>query len=64
VGVPVPGAWDEILNSDAKVYEGSGLGNLGAIETTSVPAHGHPQSLSLTVPPLAVVLLTPAIQEP
>jgi 1,4-alpha-glucan branching enzyme len=60
VGVPVAGAWDEILNSDAKLYGGSGQGNLGTIEATNTPAHGHPQSLSLTIPPLAVVLLMPA----
>jgi 1,4-alpha-glucan branching enzyme len=57
VGVPYPGAWREILNSDAAVYDGSGLGNLGSKGTMHVEAHGHPQSLSLTLPPLAAVYL-------
>jgi 1,4-alpha-glucan branching enzyme len=57
VGVPYPGTWREILNSDAAVYDGSGLGNLGSKGTMHVEAHGHPQSLSLTLPPLAAVYL-------
>jgi 1,4-alpha-glucan branching enzyme len=60
IGVPRGGRWHERLNSDAADYGGSGQGNLGALETESVPAHGHPQSLSVRLPPLAVVILTPA----
>ena len=55
IGVPVPGSWREILNSDATLYGGSGQGNLGAVETTPVAQHGHPRSLNLTLPPLAMV---------
>jgi 1,4-alpha-glucan branching enzyme len=57
IGAPLPGFWREILNSDAPLYGGSGLGNLGGKETLPEPAHGRPQSLSLTLPPLAVVVL-------
>jgi 1,4-alpha-glucan branching enzyme len=57
VGAPFPGHWDEILNSDAAVYGGSGQGNMGLKETKPVPVHGRPQSLSLTLPPLAAVFL-------
>jgi 1,4-alpha-glucan branching enzyme len=56
VGVPAPGFWAEILNSDAEWYGGSGQGNLGGVGTTPVAAHGHLQSLNLTLPPLAIVV--------
>jgi 1,4-alpha-glucan branching enzyme len=56
VGVPYAGVWRELLNSDASRYGGSGMGNLGAVETTPVPAHGHHRSLMLTLPPLAVLI--------
>jgi 1,4-alpha-glucan branching enzyme len=57
IGVPRSGTWREILNSDASIYGGSGQGNFGGKETMPVEAHGHPQSLSLTLPPLAAVYL-------
>ncbi|MBD3886034.1 1,4-alpha-glucan branching protein GlgB [Phormidium tenue FACHB-886] len=55
VGVPRAGVWQELLNSDAAMYGGSGLGNWGSKATDSIPCNGHPVSLSLTLPPLAVV---------
>ena len=57
VGVPRPGPWAEILNSDAPLYGGSGMGNIGGVSTTPVHAHGHEQSLNLTIPPLGMVML-------
>jgi len=60
LGVPRGGRWHEVLNSDAAAYGGSGLGNLGGAEAETIPAHGHAQSLSLTVPPLAALYLTPS----
>jgi 1,4-alpha-glucan branching enzyme len=54
IGVPAPGHWREILNSDAALYGGSGQGNLGSVHSVPVACHGHPQSLVLTLPPLAV----------
>jgi 1,4-alpha-glucan branching enzyme len=57
IGVPEAGDWRELLNSDAKEYGGSGLGNLGSVNATNEPAHGRPWSLPLTLPPLAVVML-------
>ena len=57
MGVPRPGHWKEILNSDAPLYGGSGQGNIGGVSTTPVHAHGHDQSLNLTLPPLAVIAL-------
>jgi 1,4-alpha-glucan branching enzyme len=55
VGVPAAGHWNEILNSDAPLYGGSGQGNLGGLDTVPVAWHGHPQSIVMTLPPLAVV---------
>jgi len=55
IGAPHKGFWAEILNSDAHLYGGSGWGNLGGLQTTPVPCHGHDQSLSVNVPPLAAV---------
>ncbi len=57
VGVPVGGTWKERLNSDAEVYGGSGLGNLGEAVAESHPFHGRAWSLDLTLPALAVVFL-------
>jgi 1,4-alpha-glucan branching enzyme len=45
VGDPEPGVWQERLNSDAETYGGSGVGNMGEVETTPVPYHGRPASL-------------------
>jgi 1,4-alpha-glucan branching enzyme len=56
VGVPCAGWWREILNSDAGIYGGSGVGNLGGAEAAPLAAHGRPFSLALTLPPLAVVM--------
>jgi len=60
LGVPAAGAWRECLNSDATLYGGSGQGNGGSVETVPLPAHGQFQSITLRLPPLAVLLLTPA----
>jgi 1,4-alpha-glucan branching enzyme len=56
VGVPAGGRWAEVLNSDAREYGGGGLGNAGAAEALPQPFHGHGQSLSLTLPPLSVLI--------
>jgi len=55
LGVPKSGFWEELLNSDAQEYGGSGLGNLGGVEAEEIPYHGRPYSLSITLPPLAAV---------
>ena len=59
VGVPVAGRWRELLNSDASLYGGSGVGNLSACETVPVASQGRFQSLELTLPPLGVLMLEP-----
>jgi 1,4-alpha-glucan branching enzyme len=60
VGIPVAGEWKEIFNSDAAIYGGSNMGNSGSVQGTTEASHGHPASLSLTIPPLATIVLTPA----
>jgi 1,4-alpha-glucan branching enzyme len=60
IGVPVPGAYREVLNSDAAVYGGSNVGNLGQVQADLTPAHGYEQSLALEVPPLGFLLLKSA----
>ena len=57
LGVPFSGKWSEVLNSDAELYGGSGLGNLGEVQTTPVATHGHPGSILVTLPPLAAIAL-------
>jgi 1,4-alpha-glucan branching enzyme len=58
-GVPRGGHWRELLNSDASDYGGSGVGNLGGVDTHPLPNHGMPHTLTLTVPPLGCLILQP-----
>lgn len=57
IGVPMAGHWHECLNSDAVSYWGSGVGNLGGVNTVDEPSHGHKHSIHLTIPPLGAVFL-------
>ncbi len=59
VGLPQGGYWRELLNSDAEHYGGSGMGNLGGVETSPVPAQGRFHSVALTLPPLATLFFRP-----
>jgi 1,4-alpha-glucan branching enzyme len=59
VGVPLDGWWDEILNSDAPLYGGSGQGNLGGVEAAPLGCHGRPYMLTIAVPPLGMVVFKP-----
>jgi 1,4-alpha-glucan branching enzyme len=59
VGLPVAGAWTEVINTDSVDYGGSGQGNLGRVVTEPANWHGFEQSARITVPPLAVVWLSP-----
>ena len=56
VGVPEFGFWREILNSDATIYGGSGMGNSGGVSAEPVSAHGRQASLPLCIPPLSITL--------
>ena len=63
IGVPRAGMWREVLNSDARDYDGNGYGNLGGVEASPVPYHGRPYSLTLTLPPLAMVFFVSPVAE-
>ncbi|MFT2710847.1 1,4-alpha-glucan branching protein GlgB [Clavibacter sp. Sh2126] len=53
LGLPQAGVWEEILNTDAEQFGGSGVGNLGAVHAGDDGWHGRPASAELTLPPLA-----------
>ncbi|MCY0096928.1 1,4-alpha-glucan branching protein GlgB [Hoeflea ulvae] len=57
IGLPGPGQWHEILNSDAARYGGVNIGNGGAVVADDQPLHGQPFSAELTLPPLGAILL-------
>jgi len=59
VGLPRPGRWREVLNTDATVYGGSGVGNSGAVDAEELGWHGQQWSAELQVPPLGVLWLAP-----
>ncbi|OGX29893.1 MAG: hypothetical protein A2705_04620 [Omnitrophica WOR_2 bacterium RIFCSPHIGHO2_01_FULL_52_10] len=60
VGVPQGGFWKEIFNSDAREYDGSGVGNCGGAHARDTLWHGRPACLSLTLPPLGVLFFKKA----
>jgi 1,4-alpha-glucan branching enzyme len=55
IGVPLSGAWREVLNSDSAHYGGSNIGNIGEVRTVDA---ARPE-LKLTIPPLAAIFLVP-----
>jgi len=59
IGVPRPGFWRELLNTDAAVYGGSNMGNAGGVDSMPVHMHGEAQALLLTLPPLSTIFLSP-----
>lgn len=59
VGVPCGGRWQEIINTDAKVYGGENRGNTGSVVASEEGDHGFDHSLVLTLPPLSTLMLTP-----
>ncbi len=59
LALPFGGVWEEILNTDATEYAGSGVGNLGAISAEDVAWAGRPASAAVTLPPLGALWLRP-----
>ncbi len=59
IGVPRAGFYAEALNSDAEQYGGGNVGNLGGVHSEDISSHGLPHSISLRLPPLAVLILKP-----
>jgi 1,4-alpha-glucan branching enzyme len=60
LGAPRGGWWREILNGDSEYYGGSGVGNAGGVEASGEAIHGRPNSLTITLPPLAAVFFKSA----
>jgi len=56
IGLPLPGFWREVLNSDSAYYGGSNLGNLGGLQAEPVPMHNQLYSAQFLLPPLSVVV--------
>ena len=54
---PPTARWAEVLNTDAALFGGSNLGNLGGCPGVPVASHGRPASAYLTLPPLSAVFL-------
>ncbi|MEI9963323.1 MAG: 1,4-alpha-glucan branching protein GlgB, partial [Caulobacteraceae bacterium] len=55
LGLPGPGRWREVFNSDAREYGGSGMGNFGEVVASPVPAHGLDASAEIVLPPLSTL---------
>jgi 1,4-alpha-glucan branching enzyme len=64
VGLPRPGRWTELLNTDSRHYGGGDVGNGGAVEAEPIGWHDQPCSAEVTLPPLGVVWLRPEDQGP
>jgi 1,4-alpha-glucan branching enzyme len=58
-GVPEPGFWREVFNSDSRIYGGSDVGNLGGVTAEEIKVHGQPFSCSFTLPPLSITAFCP-----
>ena len=59
VGLPRPGKWREVLNSDASLYGGSNVGNLGGVIAGDYKTHAQPWSAEFTLPPLSISAFKP-----
>ncbi len=57
IGLPLAGRWREALNTDAALYGGANIGNLGGVVADPSGEHGFPVSAAVTIPPLATVFL-------
>src|SRR5579875_1960516 len=57
LGLPGPGYYAEILNSESGFYGGSNVGNNGGVQAEAIPSHGSAHSAAFTLPPLAVLWL-------
>jgi 1,4-alpha-glucan branching enzyme len=59
LGLPVPGRWRELINTDSSYYGGSDQGNYGGVEAEDVPWMDQYHSAQLSLPPLAALWLVP-----
>ena len=61
VGAPIPGYYGEVLNTDAGIYGGANIGNLGGTQSEVIPLHGCANSISIQLPPLSMVVFKPIL---
>jgi 1,4-alpha-glucan branching enzyme len=59
IGLPKAGKWREVVNSDAAVYGGGNVGNMGGVVATEHKCHGKPYSAEFTLPPLSIIAFRP-----
>ncbi len=59
IGLPRPGKWREVQNSDAAVYGGSNMGNMGQVVAAEKPWQGQPASAEFILPPLSIIVFRP-----
>jgi 1,4-alpha-glucan branching enzyme len=59
LGLPINGVWEEVLNTDADSYGGSGVGNLGVVMADGPAEHSQPHSAKVSIPPLGGIWLKP-----
>jgi len=59
IGLPRPGKWQEVANSDASIYGGGNVGNMGGVMAEAIPRHGHAWSAGFTLPPLSITAFRP-----
>jgi 1,4-alpha-glucan branching enzyme len=57
LGVPLPGHYREAINTDAAIYGGSNVGNMGGVTAIDEEAHGRSHSIYVTLPPLGTLIL-------
>ncbi len=60
IGVPAPGYYREVLNTDSELYGGSNVGNAGLVLAEDIPSHGLSHSILIALPPLATLIFQKA----
>jgi 1,4-alpha-glucan branching enzyme len=59
IGLPKPGRWIELINTDGQHFGGSNQGNWGAVVAEPIPCHNQQHSAEMTLPPLGIVVFAP-----
>ena len=56
MGVPFPGRYECVFNTDAEEFGGAGLGDCEPLKSSYTPCHGQEQSIRIDLPPMSAVL--------
>ena len=56
VGLPFPGTWAPVFNTDAEEFGGAGLGDTATIKSVDIPCHNQEQSMTIDLPPMSVMI--------